>query len=70
MSQFFLLNSFVKLLKVEEAVLVAGSNKKLILVLNKIGKLYICLCLSLMSVKYPRSGTQGSGRKMDEVSEE
>lgn len=29
-------------LKVEEAVLMAGSNKKLILVLNKIGKFYMC----------------------------
>lgn len=55
------------ILKVEEAVLVAGSNKKLVLVLNKIGK-FINLCLHFVRCVILRPGSQGSGREVDEIS--
>ena len=68
----FLLHDYndVKIWKVEEAVLMAGSNKKLILVLNKIGELYDCVCLVIHVSNNERLSAKGSSGKMDEVSEE
>ena len=61
---------YYQFFKVEEAVLVAGSNKKLILVLNKIGKLFMILLMRIFISEYSRPSTQRGCRKMDEVSQE
>ena len=54
--------------KIEKAVLDAGSNKKLILVVNKIGEIEILCAESVHSNVYHRPCTQRSCGEMVEAS--